>query len=197
MTLKFSSHILLVLLLCNAAQAEIKFCRGQYTNRQCKDPTARTLPESSRKAKSPEEIALAKKKNLTTNLKLYAARLKREEGIEPVALEGLDDYCLDPKTSLEDCRVKVDEADKSLKALSYKQQQLKQKQSELEQKEKKTEEKPATETKTPSNTVIVIDRRRHHYGDHHDGHSETPRPTPSQNLPAPTPTPGSDAPKPK
>lgn len=179
--MKLISRILCVvlILLLSVAQAigEIYNCNGVWTSAECEGGKVLSVEDESRKTSMPDAleqkaaVEMSQKKLLIHDLTMKSIKAKREFEIRFDA-SGVEAFCLQPETSLEDCQQRIEADSDRLENKTQSSATLKAQQ-EANQLQKEKNERAAKEEKSQvvvvqPNPVIIIDHpeRRHGFHEH-------------------------------
>jgi hypothetical protein len=104
--------LLVVVALPLTALGEIYECDGRWTNVPCKGKTTRTVEAASkRKVMTPEQArSLGDKRSLFHELNMKAIKASRDFDLR-FDLKEIERVCLEPFSSLEECRMLTESAD--------------------------------------------------------------------------------------
>ncbi len=96
-----------ILFLPLAAQAELTFCNGVWTNQSCSEEPQTKIDEKEFKAKSKDEVAGNKKKSLVHEMTMKRIEARRKYGVL-FSSEDTEAVCDNEATSLDKCRKAVE-----------------------------------------------------------------------------------------
>lgn len=169
-----------VALLPTGALAEVYECDGKWTNKPCTGSISRSIEETGSAAPADPAVKLVREKTSALHeLRMRTVRLREEINLS-FDISGVEDFCLKEPSSLEECRQKIAESQKTLdersvaaSAVSAQQRSIKlqEEANSIQRERNRIEAEKPNVAVVEERPIYVIPRDRDHHG-HHD-HSET------------------------